>query len=279
MRSSVRRQTFPFSRSSDHVILTEHLKSKSSHPDKNSDHPLPAIPTCKSSSPKSPLRSPHMSTSAAEPFPANDPLFNVSFDPNFTFGSEAANLEYSILSAILGNPSPPDSASGAAPSPSQPQLQSTLPNSTWSPEPLHAQPHYQPGPQPSYPFTEPPRLSIPEPTLAATAQPTPTTAFISYSPTQFSRRSQDSAGELSYSPSYPQGQSVAPTTPSIPPRYPRDTSCTAPMGIVRVSSKEAGPYSLEPSAHPSPSSTTSTHQSSMDHHSVRRPFLFLHRVV
>ncbi|TDL25900.1 hypothetical protein BD410DRAFT_895375 [Rickenella mellea] len=41
----------------------------------------------------------------AEPFPPGDPLFNLSFDPNFTFGSEAANLEYSILSAILGNPS------------------------------------------------------------------------------------------------------------------------------------------------------------------------------
>jgi hypothetical protein len=34
-------------------------------------------------------------------------LFNPSFDASpFPFGSEAANLEYSILSAILGNPSP-----------------------------------------------------------------------------------------------------------------------------------------------------------------------------
>ncbi|KAK1218816.1 Transcriptional regulator of nonfermentable carbon utilization [Marasmius sp. AFHP31] len=33
--------------------------------------------------------------------------FDVPFDSNFPFGSEAANLEYSILSAILGNPSPP----------------------------------------------------------------------------------------------------------------------------------------------------------------------------
>jgi hypothetical protein len=46
--------------------------------------------------------------SSAEPFLPNDPLFNVSFDPNFPFGSEAANLEYSILSAILGGPSPPE---------------------------------------------------------------------------------------------------------------------------------------------------------------------------
>lgn len=40
----------------------------------------------------------------AEPFPANDPIFNLPFDPTLAFGSEAANLEYSILSAILGNP-------------------------------------------------------------------------------------------------------------------------------------------------------------------------------
>ncbi|KAF7321680.1 Transcriptional factor [Mycena kentingensis (nom. inval.)] len=35
----------------------------------------------------------------------------VPFDPSFPFGSEAANLEYSILSAILGKPSPPDTTS------------------------------------------------------------------------------------------------------------------------------------------------------------------------
>ncbi|KAH0827385.1 hypothetical protein J3R83DRAFT_4038 [Lanmaoa asiatica] len=155
-----------------------------------------------------------MSLSAAEPFPTNDPLFNVSFDPHFAFGSEAANLEYSILSAILGNPSPPDSASGTAPSPSQPQLQPTVPNSAWSPEPLHAQPHYQTGPQPSYPFTESAGLSIPEPTLAATAQPSPTAGFISYSPTQFSRPSQDSATEYIISSFLPPGPAYAPVRAS-----------------------------------------------------------------
>jgi hypothetical protein len=42
-----------------------------------------------------------------ETFPPTDTLFNPSFDASpFPFGSEAANLEYSILSAILGNPSP-----------------------------------------------------------------------------------------------------------------------------------------------------------------------------
>lgn len=49
---------------------------------------------------------------AADPFPL-DPSFNLQFDSNFSFGSEAANLEYSILSAILGNPSPRDTPSPA----------------------------------------------------------------------------------------------------------------------------------------------------------------------
>ena len=253
---------FPIRASPDHVD-PEQLKSKSSVPDTKPD--LPPVPTCKSPS----LSADHFISprSAAEPFSTNDPLFNVPFDPNFAFGSEAANLEYSILSAILGNPSPPDSASAAAPSPSQPQLQPSVPNSAWSPEPLHAQPHYPPPPQQPYPFTDPPRLSMPEPTLAATAHPSPTTAFISYSPTQFSRPSQDSPADLPYPTSYPQG-----STPSVPPRYSRDPTTTA---SVRLHSREAGPHSLEPSAHPSPTSTSSTPHSSMDHFSVCRLF-FVH---
>ena len=59
---------------------------------------------------------------AAEPFSPNDTLFNVPFDPNFSFGSEQAGLEYSILSAMLGNPSPPDSG------PSPPSSQNQFPN-------------------------------------------------------------------------------------------------------------------------------------------------------
>ncbi|KAJ7091207.1 hypothetical protein C8R44DRAFT_647623 [Mycena epipterygia] len=51
------------------------------------------------------------------PFDPNDQMFNpVPFDPSFPFGSEAANLEYSILSAILGNPSPPETIMSPAPS-------------------------------------------------------------------------------------------------------------------------------------------------------------------
>lgn len=51
-----------------------------------------------------------------------DPLFNITFDPAYPFGSEAANLEYSILSAILNqqpdNPNPSlDPAALSNPSP------------------------------------------------------------------------------------------------------------------------------------------------------------------
>ncbi|KAI0040010.1 hypothetical protein FA95DRAFT_1503447 [Auriscalpium vulgare] len=48
-------------------------------------------------------------------FSPDDPMFNVPFDPSFPFGSEAANLEYSILSAILGNPSPESHSSNSPP--------------------------------------------------------------------------------------------------------------------------------------------------------------------
>src|SRR6266436_1416926 len=57
-------------------------------------------------------------------FAAKGPLSNTSLNtPSFTFGSEAANLEYSILTAILGNPSPEsnpssDPHSSATPPPS-----------------------------------------------------------------------------------------------------------------------------------------------------------------
>ncbi|KAF8839472.1 hypothetical protein BDN67DRAFT_905456 [Paxillus ammoniavirescens] len=193
----------------------------------------------------------------AEPFSTNDPLFNVTFDPNFTFGSEAANLEYSILSAILGNPSPPDSASAAAPSPQQPQ---NLPNSAWSPEPLHAQPHYsQSGTTNTYGFGDQ-SLSIPpsETSLATAAQASPTTTFISgYSPTPLARPSQEP--DLQYPPQFSHGHSPTTTAPShtIPPRYSRDVSSCAPTGVVRAPLKEAGPQSVVSSTYASPSPTNS----------------------
>ena len=71
----------------------------------------------------------------------NDSILTTSFDPNFPFGSEAANLEYSILSAILGNPSP-----------------STDSSSTPPPQPL-GQPNYSSWPSDPIDFATSPRLS------------------------------------------------------------------------------------------------------------------------
>ncbi|KZT26684.1 hypothetical protein NEOLEDRAFT_1062401 [Neolentinus lepideus HHB14362 ss-1] len=45
-----------------------------------------------------------------EPFLANDPMFDLTFNPNYNFVSEAANLEYSILSQILGSSPESDTA-------------------------------------------------------------------------------------------------------------------------------------------------------------------------
>ncbi|KAF8581608.1 hypothetical protein K439DRAFT_214703 [Ramaria rubella] len=121
-------------------------------PSKDPDPPLPAV---------------------ADP----DPLFNLAFDPTYTFGSEAANLEYSILSAILGNPSPPDdgarlnrlsnpdpqsSSNGAYPqfaNPAWPAPPPTAPSPAITPSFLHQQ---SPVEQPSTFSGSPPyRPSLP----------------------------------------------------------------------------------------------------------------------
>ena len=46
-------------------------------------------------------------------------MLSSPYDPSFSFGSEAANMEYSILSAILGNHSPSEHPT-SPPSPDQP---------------------------------------------------------------------------------------------------------------------------------------------------------------
>ncbi|KAI6135754.1 hypothetical protein EV401DRAFT_1844069 [Pisolithus croceorrhizus] len=200
-----------------------------------------------------------------EPFSTTDPLFNLSFDPQFPFGSEAANLEYSILSAILGNPSPP-SDSASAPSPSQHAIPSGLQSSAWSPEPLHVQPQYaqNAGVNPySSGFGDQVQLSVPSSDVMLSAPPSST--FASCSPTHQSP-------ELQY-PLYnnmqaPQAEGSALPAPS---RYTRDVLTSAPAVMVRAPSKETGSQSLVSSRHTSPSPENSTHLCGIDHHSVSAP--------
>ncbi|KAI6000704.1 hypothetical protein EDD15DRAFT_2483208 [Pisolithus albus] len=197
-----------------------------------------------------------------EPFPTTDPLFNLSFDPQFPFGSEAANLEYSILSAILGNPSPP-SDSASAPSPSQHPIPSGLQSSAWSPEPLHPQPQYSQnaGVNPyNSGFGDQVQLSVPSADVMLGAPPSST--FVSCPPTQQSP-------ELQY-PAYnnmqaPQAEGSARPATS---RYTRDVLTSAPPAVmVRAPSKETGSHSLVSSRHTSPSPENPAHQCGIDHHS------------
>lgn len=198
----------------------------------------------------------------SETFQSHDPLFNVSFDPNFTFGSEAANLEYSILSAILGNPSPPES--GAAPSPSQQQQQQQvsqpLPNSAWSPEPLHAQPQYMQGAPSNFgsPFGDPPQLSMPQSDSLSTSQPSPT--FLASYPAPICRTSSPA---LQYSYAQPQPQLSAPYHP-LAPNYSRGVISLGSSSVMRTPSRDTRSHSYESSSRTSPSPTIQ----SGDHHST-----------
>ena len=84
-------------------------------------------------------------------FMAKDPLSNAPLNtPSFTFGSEAANLEYSILTAILGPSSESnpisDSHSSASPPPVHPYSTSSSEYAaSWTGAPgnslLHSEPN------------------------------------------------------------------------------------------------------------------------------------------
>ncbi|OJA18607.1 hypothetical protein AZE42_01766 [Rhizopogon vesiculosus] len=193
---------------------------------------------------------------SSEPYPQHDPLFNA-FDPNFTFGSEAANLEYSILSAILGNPSPSDS--GTAPSPSHQQPPQPLSNSPWSPEPLHAQPQYMQGPPSNFgsPYGDRPQLSIPH--TDGLSQPSPT-FLSSYPSSQLGPRTSSPAMQYPHPYAQPQPHLSAPSHP-LAPHY---SHGLINLGVVRTPSRDTRSHSYESSGHTSPSPTNH----STDHHST-----------
>lgn len=230
----------------------------------------PALQPCNTfllPSPSRVMLTPH----SAEPiYPQHDPLFNA-FDPNFTFGSEAANLEYSILSAILGNPSPSDSG-GAAPSPSQhQQAPQSLANSAWSPEPLHAQPQYMPGPPSNFgsPYGDRPQLSIPHTDALSASQPSPT-FLSSYPSSQLGTRTTSPALQYSHPYTQPQPHVSAPSHP-LASHYSQGLINLSSSSVVRTPSRDTRSHSYESSGHTSPSPTTH----SGDHHSVGAYFIIL----
>ncbi|KIY44482.1 hypothetical protein FISHEDRAFT_31460, partial [Fistulina hepatica ATCC 64428] len=157
-----------------------------------------------------------------EPFAPNDPMFNLTFDSNFPFGSEAANLEYSILSAILGNPSPPDSSDStpSAPAPSLSWSSSGDPLANQSPRLSAAFNAFAENPLGLQPSDLPP-------------EPSPFMSFSRKSPSQPS----ETASEISDATSQtPAATTAAPDLSANPeplhplqPRYPLDTRPRSPL--------------------------------------------------
>ena len=155
----------------------------------------------------------------AESFPQADPLLTSSFDPTTYFGSEAANLEYSILSAILGNPSPPDSST--TPPPVQPEQQFT----SW--------------PQDTISFSSPPlanaanisltspygenQIQIQQSESNLSTSPNNPAHYLTYPYPQTQQT--DALADLTYPP--PTSQSDEPLHP-LQPRYPLDTRPRSP---------------------------------------------------
>ncbi|KAJ7680566.1 transcription activator of gluconeogenesis ERT1 [Mycena polygramma] len=189
--------------------------------------------------------SPVQSATAAPPAPApppfdpSDQMFTpVPFDPNlsFPFGSEAANLEYSILSAILGNPSPPETTH--TPDPSAPSY------SSWpSDDPMDFTASRNSNDfGASYPEQQ---ISVqPSDTTLSTS---PTTSFLTYPYPQ--PPEQDS---LQYASQYPQEMHP------LQPRYPLNGRPRSP----HLSDKEMGQRGML-----SPSQPTFAHAAPPDHQS------------
>lgn len=191
----------------------------------------------------------------AESFPQNDTMFNIAFDPNFPFGSEAANLEYTILSAILGNPSPTTESE-----PTPPQY-STWPSTDALP---YAQsPSTSADPRSyraSYGETQ---GSIQPMAITLSASPTNSPTYLSYSYQQSQpQQAQEQGGELQYT----QYESSADELHPLQPRYPLDSRPRSPPHSVYINPGDVSSRGIlsPPNSQPSPTSTSSFTQGPPD---------------
>ncbi|KAF8829093.1 hypothetical protein HHX47_DHR3001051 [Lentinula edodes] len=173
----------------------------------------------------------HLTCDDSDPILQESPTFEVPFDSNFPFGSEAANLEYSILSAILGNPSPPQGDS------TPPPTYSGWPSS----DPLIA------SQSPTFSSTFPTSLSS---NLAAS----PTTAYLTYQYQEPPRTSELS--EVQYPP-FQQSVNTPNTTPQpLQSRYSLESRAKSPPYSVFIDETSHGLLS-PPHSNASPSLTPS----------------------
>ncbi len=175
-------------------------------------------------------------------------MFNVTFDPNFPFGSEAANLEYSILSAILGNPSPGDSAH------SPPAPQPTGNFSSWTNDSLAYPSSNTTGTTYASSFPDASLSNLPSTANTDSLSPSQPT-FAPFATPQAKESPQASYNQASYTPSQPL-HPLQPRYP-LPADYSRSPSISTPSTVFpRPDPKDPG--LLSPlAANASPISTSS----------------------
>ncbi|KAF8813808.1 transcription activator of gluconeogenesis ERT1 [Phlegmacium glaucopus] len=183
-----------------------------------------------------------------EPLQQNNAVLTTPFDPQFSFGSEAANLEYSILSAILDNSSPVTDSSSTTPPPSlAPQNYSSWPSDpidfATSPRLCSANADYSS----SYIDN---RLSMADQTISAS--PRNAAHYLTYPYPQAQR----SEPEIPFSPSY---SSQPSEMHPLQPRYPLDARPRSPaIPVFLQNPKDMTSHGFSPSlSNSSPRSVTS----------------------
>lgn len=176
-------------------------------------------------------------------------MLSATFDPAYSFGSEAANLEYSILSAILGNPSPPDSAT--SPPPPAPSHYSSWPSESidFAQSPPMGASGYGSS------FGEP-SITMPTSDASLSTSPSSSAHYLTY---PYPPRG-DELGELPYPSQYQSPQSQTSPHP-LQPRYPLDARPRSPplSTFLQEPTRDAPSRGLisPPPSDASPSSTAS----------------------
>ncbi|PFH53824.1 hypothetical protein AMATHDRAFT_83736 [Amanita thiersii Skay4041] len=196
------------------------------------DDELDQLKRTKSSAPASensaePSAVPPVSSLSIDSFSHNDPMLTSSFDPAFSFGSEAANLEYSILSAILGNTSPPSSDTSPPPQNSQ--------YSAWPSESIEfsTSPRLSTVSTYSSTYPDPPLSSIQSPESNLSTSPGNAT-YLTYA---YSQQRSDELADLQYTAQYSPNQSSGTLHP-LQPRYPLENRPRSPPSDSYTPSKD-----------------------------------------
>ncbi|KAG6837506.1 Transcriptional regulator of nonfermentable carbon utilization [Arthromyces matolae] len=166
----------------------------------------------------------------SEPVSQTDVLLATAFDPGFAFGSEAANLEYSILSAILGNPSPESITSPPSPDPSQTY-------SSWASDAVEYPTAQSLGSLTSYPYGN--SQLAPPSEAPVPSSPSNPSQYLTYPyVTQQPPSTADEIEEPIDLSSYESNQPEQPLHP-LQPRYPLDARPRSPQGSVFLHDPEA----------------------------------------